>query len=80
MDLKIVARSRVIFSDRVESVVLPAAEGEMGVLAGHADFVVMLKKGQVRIQGRDGAKVIPVAGGYAGITGDQVLVLAGDTP
>lgn len=75
MNLRVATRSRVIFSDDVDSVVLPAAQGEMGVLAGHADFVVMLKKGRIRIQGRGGSTVIPIAGGYAGITKDKVLVL-----
>lgn len=76
MKLEVITRGRLVFSGDVESVVLPAAEGEMGVLAGHADFVVMLKRGQVRIQEHSGVKVIPVTGGYAGITGDKVLVLS----
>lgn len=75
MRLEVITRGKVVFSDQVTSVLLPAVEGEMGVLAGHADFVVMLKKGSLRIEGRGGTTVIPVAGGFAGITKDKVLVL-----
>ena len=34
---------------RGEMVLLPAAEGEMGVLFGHANMIVDLKSGDVRI-------------------------------
>jgi F-type H+-transporting ATPase subunit epsilon len=73
--LDIITKGRQVYSGDVEGVVLPALEGEMGVLAGHADFIVMLKKGTIRVIGRAEAEVIPVEGGYAEVTQDGVLVL-----
>ena len=75
MNLEVMVRERVVYSAEVESVVLPAVEGEMGVLAGHADFIVMLKKGPLRIRSRTGTQAISVDGGYAEVSGDKVVVL-----
>jgi F-type H+-transporting ATPase subunit epsilon len=57
--------------------VIPASEGEMGVLPGHAPMIVLLRGGTIRIY--EGARVtdsLYVAGGFAEITPERCTVLA----
>jgi F-type H+-transporting ATPase subunit epsilon len=65
----------VVYSGEADSVVLPAWQGEMGILAGHADFVVLLKRGLVRFEAKGSSRTIPVAGGFAEVSHNQVVVL-----
>ena len=45
VDLEIVSPEKLLLSRPVEMVVLPAYEGEMGVLPGHAPMIVLLTQG-----------------------------------
>ena len=75
MTLEIITRGKVIYSGEVGTLVLPSVQGEMGVLAGHADFIVMLKQGEVRLAGAGESRTIAIDGGFAEISGDRVTVL-----
>lgn len=76
MILEVLTQKKVVYSGEVASVVLPADLGEMGLLAGHADYIVMLKKGIVRASGRDGERRLLVDGGFAEVSNDRITVLA----
>lgn len=61
---------------QVESVVLPALEGELGVLPGHLPMIVQLGFGALRYK-RDGKEEdFAVMGGFAEILRDGVNVFA----
>lgn len=51
--LKILASDRVFFDGRCKMVILPAMDGQLGVLANHGDMVVGLSMGKIRIQKED---------------------------
>ena len=57
-------------------VVLPAFEGEMGVLPGHQSFLVQLKEGEVRVTDGGQVKRFAVSGGFAEVKGDVVSLFA----
>jgi F-type H+-transporting ATPase subunit epsilon len=57
-------------------VVLPAFDGEMGVLPGHEPFWVELKSGEVRVTADDELKSFVVSGGFAEIVHDKVSIFA----
>ncbi|WP_424814699.1 F0F1 ATP synthase subunit epsilon [Roseococcus sp. YIM B11640] len=75
--LELVSPEKLLLSRQVEMVVIPAAEGEMGVLPGHAPMIVALKGGVIRVVdgGRDAERLF-VAGGFAEVTPERVTVLA----
>ncbi len=77
-DLELVSPERLVLSRAVEMVILPAAEGEMGVLAGHAPMIVALRGGTIRVRDRGDADTdsLFVAGGFAEVTPTRVTVLA----
>lgn len=76
-DLELVSPERLLLSRPVEMATIPAVEGDMGVLPGHAPMIVALKGGviTVRENGADTERLF-VAGGFAEITPGRVTVLA----
>lgn len=51
--LKILASDRVFYDGRCKMVILPAEDGELGVMANHGDMVAALDVGELRIQKED---------------------------
>ena len=51
--LKVLASDRVFFDGRCKMTILPAEDGQLGVLANHDDIVVALRMGEMRIQKED---------------------------
>ncbi len=76
LTLELVTPERAAFSGEGDSVVLPAWEGEMGVLPGHAPFLVQLKPGAVRLRDGDETRLFAVSGGFAEIRDDKVSLFA----
>ena len=75
--LEIVAPDRLLLSQPVDMVVIPAAEGDMGVLPGHSPMIVLLRGGTITLHegGQPTARLF-VSGGFAEITPDRCTVLA----
>ena len=75
--LEFVSPEKLLLSRPVEMAVLPAAEGEMGVLPGHAPMIVALRGGviSVRENGQETEQLF-VAGGFAEVTPNRVTILA----
>jgi F-type H+-transporting ATPase subunit epsilon len=73
---ELVAPERLVFSGEAEHVVVPGAEGEFGVLAGHSPFVSTLKPGILTIKGASGDKRMFVRGGFAEAGPEGLTVLA----
>jgi F-type H+-transporting ATPase subunit epsilon len=75
--LEIVSPEKLLLARPVDMVVIPAADGELGVLPGHAPMIVLLRGGVIRLY--EGAQVISrlfVDSGFAEITPERCTVLA----
>ena len=76
LHLEFVSPESVLFSGDVDQVDLPGAEGDLGILAGHAPLVTVLRPGIVTIF-RDNARTpIVVVGGFAEVSPSGLTVLA----
>jgi len=75
--LEIVSPDRLLLSQPVDMAVIPAAEGDMGVLPGHAPMIVLLQGGTITLHegGRPTSRLY-VSGGFAEITAERCTVLA----
>lgn len=77
IDLEIVSPEKLLLSRPVDMVVVPAAEGEMGVLPNHAPMIVLLRGGTIRLyENGQVTERLFVSGGFAEVTGQRVTVLA----
>jgi len=75
LKLEIVTPEARIFSDEVDTVVLPGFEGEMGVLPAHAPLVTTLQCGELRIIKAGKTTELAVGDGLVEITGSYARVL-----
>ncbi|MEW5939069.1 MAG: ATP synthase F1 subunit epsilon [Chloroflexota bacterium] len=73
---EIVSQDRMVFEGDVDIVVLPGADGEMGVLPHHAPLLTTLKYGFIKVRQRGQEQVFTVAGGVAEVQPEIVTVLA----
>ena len=74
--LEVVTPERRILATEVDEVVLPSAEGYMGVLAGHTPLLAMLDVGEVSYRVGTGRSYMAVSGGFAEVLRDSVSILA----
>ena len=77
LELTIVTPEGQAFHGEVESVVLPGAEGDFGVLAGHEPFLSALRTGGLELEAAGKKRLAAVSRGYAEIHGDKVSVMVG---
>ena len=78
LHFELVTPARHVRSDDVHMVVVPGAEGEFGVLEGHAPFMSTIKDGAVQVYKTEGAapESIEVRGGFAEVSEKGLTVLA----
>jgi F-type H+-transporting ATPase subunit epsilon len=76
LQLEIVTPERLAYSDEVDSVVLPGAEGEIGVLPHHAPLVSTLGVGELRIRKGGAEESFAIVGGFLQVRPDKVVVMA----
>jgi F-type H+-transporting ATPase subunit epsilon len=73
---ELVSPERMLFSGAVNSVIVPGAEGEFQVFAGHAPVMSTLRPGIVTVDGEDGRKRLFVRGGFADVNAGGLTILA----
>ncbi len=76
LTLEIVTPEAKVYSDTVDSVVVPTVEGEIGVLPGHIPLLTQVEHGELRVTKGATTSWLAVGGGFAQIDGDRVRVLA----
>ncbi len=76
LNFDLVAPEARVFQGEVDMVVVPGAEGDFGVLAGHAPFMSTIRSGAIAIH--DGADVRRtfIHGGFAEVTSEGLTILA----
>jgi F-type H+-transporting ATPase subunit epsilon len=73
----LVSPERLLMSAEANMVTVPGAEGDMGIMAGHAPVITTLRPGVVRVDGgSEGPDKIFVRGGFAEVTPSGLTVLA----
>lgn len=79
MRIRIVCPESCAYEGEAAFVALPSADGELGVMPGHANEICTVSAGYVRVSDTRLGQVdrrFAVLGGYAEITGDEVVLLA----
>lgn len=76
LTLEIVTPEAKVYSDTIDSVVIPTVEGEIGVLPGHIPLLTQVEDGELRVTKGATTELLVVSGGFAQIDGDRVRVLA----
>ena len=81
--LLVVAPGRTIYNGKAESAVIPAAEGMMGILPGHAPFLGLLTAGTISAHSIPSPAdpnaqnlSVRVSGGTVQVLPDEVTIMA----
>jgi F-type H+-transporting ATPase subunit epsilon len=74
----LVSPEKLLFSGDVDQVDVPGAEGDFGVLAGHAPVVAALRPGIMTVFVNGQAQRMVVLGGFAEVSADGKLTVLAD--
>ncbi|HVA67301.1 MAG TPA: ATP synthase F1 subunit epsilon [Elusimicrobiota bacterium] len=70
--VEIISPERQVSKTSAEAVVVPAWDGEMGILPGHEPYLAQLRAGEVRLRNGGGADLFAVAGGFVEVSPERV--------
>ncbi|MCE2927571.1 MAG: ATP synthase F1 subunit epsilon [Rickettsiales bacterium] len=76
MKLQLITPEKTLFDGEAEYIAVPGAEGEFGVMDGHAPVIATLKEGTVAIELSGGEKKeFQVSGGVAEVLPERCTLL-----
>src|ERR1700732_3897307 len=76
LTLEIVTPDAQVYSDTIDTVVIPTAEGEIGILPGHIPLLTQVDHGELRVTKGSTVQLLAIGGGFAQVAADKVSVLA----
>ncbi len=74
MQFDLVSPEKLLYSQQVQAVLIPGADGDLMAMPGHAPVITSLRPGILRVQTAAGSEEYVVMGGFAEI-GESVSVL-----
>ncbi|MCH2154897.1 MAG: ATP synthase F1 subunit epsilon [Opitutales bacterium] len=76
LTLRIVTPEKVAFDQTIEQVVLPTAQGQMGILSGHIPLLTEIEGGALHVTHDDGKQEhLAIDKGFAEVHSDTVAIL-----
>jgi F-type H+-transporting ATPase subunit epsilon len=76
LDVDLVTTDRTIWAGKARLVVAPAADGEIGVLAGHTPLLSVLKPGTIRVRLAEGGSVeADIEGGFISVDSNRLTAV-----
>ncbi len=76
LTLEIVTPEARVYSDTIDTVVIPTTSGEVGILPGHIPLLTQVEHGELRVTKGNVTTLLAVSGGFAEVEGDRVHILA----
>ena len=73
---ELVSPDKISFAGEVDQVDMPGADGDFGVLAGHAPLIALLRPGLMTVYAAGEKTRLVVLGGFAEVGPDGLTVLA----
>lgn len=74
--VSVISPERVIFEGSADQIVVPAWDGEIGILRNHAPMMVLLGTGELRIGQGNTEERFYVSGGFLQVVDNVVTVLS----
>jgi len=76
LQVSVISPTSIGYVGEGESVIVPAYDGLMGILYGHAPLMTLLGEGDVVVRNGSEEHRTPVSGGFLQIVNNEVSVLA----
>jgi F-type H+-transporting ATPase subunit epsilon len=74
LKVSVISPEASLYEGDADSVIVPAYDGEIGILSGHAPLMTLLGKGELRISGAASRK-FKIEGGFLQVVNNQVRVV-----
>ncbi len=75
LKVSVVSPEQTVFQGEAQALVVPAFDGEVGILPMHAPMVTLLGQGDLRIREAAGERRIRVDGGFCQVADDVVRIV-----
>lgn len=76
LTLEIVTPEARVYSNTVDTVVIPTVEGEIGILPGHLPLLSQVADGELRVTRGNETEALIIGEGFVEVQGDKVSILA----
>ena len=76
LKVAVISPERTVFEGEADQVVVPAWDGEVGILRGHAPLLALLGQGELRIKQGGSEQRFKISGGFLQVADDVVTVLS----
>jgi F-type H+-transporting ATPase subunit epsilon len=74
--LEIVTPEKLAYRDQVDEVLVPGADGQLGILPHHTPLITTLGVGELRIRKGAAEEYFAIVGGFHQVRPDKVVVMA----
>ncbi len=75
-NVSVISPERSLFEGAASFVVVPAYDGELGILADHAPLMALLGEGVLRLETEAGTRRFNLAGGFVQVVDNNVSILS----
>lgn len=76
LSVALITPEKTVFQDQADMVVVPAWDGEVGILRGHAPMMALLGTGIMRVTRNGAEERFRVSGGFMQVADNVVSVLS----
>jgi F-type H+-transporting ATPase subunit epsilon len=76
MRVTVISPEQAVFEGDAESVIVPAFDGQVGILPQHAPFMTLLGDGDLKVRQAGATHVFQVRGGFLQVADNVVRVVA----
>ena len=76
LNLEIVTPEKRVLNEKVDTITIPTASGEIGILPSHAPLISALKSGILSYSVGNKTEKIVISSGFVEVTNDKVSVMA----
>lgn len=76
LTVSVISPERTVFEGTADEVVVPAWDGQLGILRGHAPTLVLLGEGELKVRDGTADHRFHISGGFLQVVNDVVTVLS----
>ena len=76
LEVSLISPEATVFEGRASQVIVPAWDGQLGVMPGHSPLIVLLGGGELRIDAEGGQRRFDVSGGFMQVVDNRVTILS----
>lgn len=76
LNVSVISSERILYEGAATSVVVPAHNGELGILPAHAPLMTLLGRGTLKVETSEGDRRFTVDSGFLQVVDNHVRVIA----